>query len=148
MKVFVDTNVLVDIVCTREPFYENAKHIFTLAYEGHIDMVLSSLSYINAYYIGCRYKYSSDALIQALTSISEMSQISPLSSEEIKESLNMGWKDMEDAAQYKSAENYFCNCIVTRNKEDFSLSMLPVYTPEEFLAEFQDLIPHTPSYKR
>ena len=57
MKVFVDTNVLVDIVCTREPFYENAKHIFTLAYEGHIDMVLSSLSYINAYYIGCRYKY-------------------------------------------------------------------------------------------
>ncbi len=136
MKVFVDTNVLVDMICMRVPFYDDAKQIFSMAYECRIDMVLSSLSYINAYYIGRRYKFASKSLIHALTAISEMSQISPLSAGEIKEALNMGWKDVEDAAQYKSAENVFCKCIVTRNKEDYSLSELPVFTPKEFLEMF------------
>ena len=44
MKVFVDTNVLIDYLCKREPFFVPAKTIFALCYMGKIEIVMSSLS--------------------------------------------------------------------------------------------------------
>ena len=48
-----------------------------------------------------------------------------------QEMLSSDWKDYEDATQYATALKIEADCIVTRNKKDFSKSSLPVYTPGE-----------------
>lgn len=54
MKVFIDTNVLIDFVCSRQGFVEAAKTIFLMGHEGEIELILSSLSFVNCFYIGKR----------------------------------------------------------------------------------------------
>ena len=132
MKVFIDTNILVDLLCNRIPFNKEAKEIFTLAYEGKIDLVISSLSYINAYYIGKRYNYTPDDLVNALVNIAGMSSISIIDEYVIESALNAKWKDFEDAVQFFSAQNAECDCIVTRNAKDFNKSTIKVMEPSVF----------------
>ena len=56
------------------------------------------------------------------------------------EKINFKIKYYEDAAQYRSAVAVSADCIITRNKKDFSFSKLPVLTPDEFLRDrnFED----------
>lgn len=57
MRVFVDTNILVDLICLREGFAENAQKLFALGYMGKLNLQLSSLSLVNAMYICRKYSY-------------------------------------------------------------------------------------------
>lgn len=57
MKVFVDTNVLIDLVCSRAGFVENAQHLFALGYMRRITLMISSLSFVNTVYIARKYGY-------------------------------------------------------------------------------------------
>lgn len=52
MKVFVDTNILIDYVCRREPFFLPAKAIFAFGYLGKSQIAVSALSIVNSVYIG------------------------------------------------------------------------------------------------
>ena len=51
MKVFLDTNVLVDYLNKREPFFEDAASIIGICLSGQAKGVLSALSVVNAAYI-------------------------------------------------------------------------------------------------
>lgn len=135
MKVFLDTNVLIDYVCKRENFYERACILFDLAHTKQIEMSISTLSFINAYYVGLRYKRAADELRAGLLQIQTFVTVSNLDNEMLKKSLLQGVKDVEDAAQYYSALSVSADGIVTRNKKDFAFSSIPVYTPEELLAK-------------
>ena len=44
MKIFWDTNVLVDLLLVRRPFYESASTLLSLAEENNWDVIVSSLS--------------------------------------------------------------------------------------------------------
>ena len=131
MRVYIDTNVLVDFVCRRDLFFEPAKALFATGYTGKIKLLTSSLSILNAVYIG--HKYGSTQIKIKLESLSHFVEIADLTSDTVVSELTSGWKDYEDAVQNKSAIKSNADCIVTRNKSDFSLSSLPVYTVEEML---------------
>ena len=51
MRLFVDTNILVDFVCRREPFASDAKRLFAHGYIGDFELQTSALSFVNAMYI-------------------------------------------------------------------------------------------------
>ena len=131
MRVFIDTNVLIDYLCRREPFFLPAKSLFALCYMGKIDIVMSSLSIVNSLYIG--RKYHSDQLKQSLLGLSKIVYFADLSTPMVLETLQTDWLDYEDALQNATAVCEQCLCIVTRNKKDFVKSPLSVYTPEEML---------------
>ena len=57
MKVYVDTNILVDFVCNRQGFSEDAKKFFAHGYIGEYELMTSALSIVNAVYIGHKYKH-------------------------------------------------------------------------------------------
>ena len=132
MKVFVDTNILIDYLCKREPFFVPAKTIFALCYMGKIEIVISSLSIVNTLYIG--RKHDSTKLKQSLLRLSHIVSFMDLPSSMVLNTLQTEWSDYEDALQYATAQASESDCIITRNKSDYSLSTLPVYTPEELLA--------------
>lgn len=57
MRLLVDTNILVDFVCRREPFASDAKRLFAHGYIGDFELQTSALSFVNAMYIGQKYNH-------------------------------------------------------------------------------------------
>lgn len=133
MKVYVDTNILVDLVCSREPFVEQAQVLFYNACIGRFSLIASALSLVNTMYIGRKYGFSPTETAEALSRVAKIMDFVDLKGNVATWALTAGWKDYEDATQYKTAAIEMAECIVTRNKKDFALSHIPVYSIEELL---------------
>lgn len=136
MRVFVDTNVLVDFVCRREGCFEQAKRLFALGYIGKIQLLTLSLSVVNAVYIG--RKHGSCVIRERLKSLSQFISIVDLQGKVAVGALTSDWEDYEDATQEQSAILAGADCIVTRNVKDFARSSLPIVTPEELMAQLKE----------
>ena len=132
MTVFVDTNILIDLLCERESFVQSARMLFAYGYSGRLTLVVSSLSLVNAVYIARKYGYVD--VRERLDDITEFVEVVDLRKEVAKRALTCEWKDYEDAVQYMSAIKENADCIVTRNKKDFGKSVIPVYTIEELMS--------------
>lgn len=132
-RLFLDTNVLVDLICHREPYDKESKRLFALAFTNKICIGLSALSYINTVYIAKKYGFSTKKVIENLNRIACFTTITNLEENTIKDAMNCGWNDFEDAVQYHSSLPFAADYIITRNLKDFANSNIPVYTPAEFL---------------
>ena len=131
-RVFLDTNILIDILERREPYFLLSANILDLGYRGRVQLFATSLSFINTIYVS-RKTIGKDAALDKIRILRKTIEISPISAKEFDVALASGSKDIEDALQYASAKAAKCECIVTRNKKDFLQSEdLPICTPEEF----------------
>jgi len=135
MKVFVDTNVIIDFYDKRTDFYLPASQIFDLAKQGNIRIGVSTTSFVNAFYL-LRKSYNVEELYNLLDGLSKLCIITPSDEKVIKESLRLRRKDFEDTVQYESAKAVNADVIVTRNKKDFENLGANVMTPIEFLNDF------------
>ena len=131
-KVFIDTNVLIDFLGEREPFYDAAARIVSRADRKEIELMVSSLSYATASYILMRYN-PRELVLGKLKNFTPLCTVTNVGAEEVNLSLHSAFSDFEDALQYHSALKAEATVIITRNKKDFSYSSLPVYTPDEYL---------------
>ena len=133
MKIFLDTNVLIDYLNKREPFFAEASQVMDLCVSKHVEGVLSSLSVINAAYI-MRKAYPKDSLLLKISWLTEKFEVCPINKESIQRAANSRPSDFEDAVQYFSALQANADLIITRDAKGFIDFDLPVMTPEEFLA--------------
>ena len=132
MRAYVDTNILVDLVLSRQEFLPNAQRVFAIGYAGEAQLVVSALSFVNTVYLGRKYKFPMDDVLSKLRMIADFVDVADLSGQNVVDMLTSGWRDYEDATQYRSAIDEQADCIVTRNKKDFKAGTLPVLTPVEF----------------
>ena len=132
MRAYVDTNILVDLVLSRQEFLPDAQRVFALGYAGEAQLVVSALSFVNTVYLGRKYKFPMGDVLSKLRMIADFVDVADLSGQNVVDMLNSGWRDYEDATQHRSAIDEQADCIVTRNKKDFKASTLPVLTPLEF----------------
>lgn len=130
-KVFLDTNVVIDLLDKREPFWNDAVTLFTLAYKKNIVLYVSPLTYGTAAYL--LRKHGKAELKLLLENLRRLSKVTRVSDREVDNALASSFDDYEDALQYYSAMRERVDVIVTRNKKDFILSNIPVLTPDEFL---------------
>ena len=70
---------------------------------------------------------------RVLLVLSKCYSVVPIGEHAVNKALSAEWKDFEDSMQYYAAVDAACECIVTRNVKDFSLSEMPVYSPDDFL---------------
>lgn len=134
MKVFIDTNVFLDFIARRGEFYEPAATIVSLAYRDKIDLYVSALSFATASYVlEHHYKMELADIIEDFEEFITLCGITTINHETVKLAIDSVFEDFEDAMQHYSALLDGADCIVTRNKQDFEYSRLPVYTPTEFL---------------
>ena len=132
MKVFLDTNVVVDFCVQREEFFKPAAQIIDLAISGEIELVISSLTFINVAYI-VRKAFGKDIVFGKLQKLSELCNISEIDEHVIKSSIAKHSKDFEDCVQCFSAMKANSDLIITRNKNDFEDLPLKTMTPTEFI---------------
>lgn len=136
MRVFVDTNVLIDFVCQRGNFAEQANSLITLGFMGKVKLLTSALSYVTAMYVAHKYDYQN--VKESLISVSSFVEVLDLKSSTVIDMLSSDWKDYEDATQNQTAISSDADCIVTRNIKDFGDSSLPIYTVEDFLKLWEE----------
>ncbi|MDW8851457.1 PIN domain-containing protein [Flavobacterium sp. MMLR14_040] len=133
MNLFLDTNVLIDLIDKREPFYNDIAVIASMAENKEFKLAASSLSFVNTVYVVSR-NVEEKLVLEALKKLRIICEVSNIDEIVIDKSLISNFNDFEDAVQYFSALHHRSDIILTRNKKDFKNSEIPTMTPSEFLA--------------
>ena len=137
MKVFFDTNVLIDVLAKREPFYTDSASLWTLAERRAIEGLVSAISFTNIYYIVRRLSQLKQAR-RALVLLRDTFTPVACDADIIRRAIDAPFKDFEDAVQHMSAVQAGAACLVSRNPDHFSSAEeVPVLTPSEFLAAYE-----------
>lgn len=131
-KVFLDTNIIIDLLAQREPFYKDAQALFSLADQGQIELQISALSFANASYALSKYHQVATAK-KYLQQFKVLVSILPLDDKTIELALASEFQDIEDGFQYFTALTHGAQVIITRNKKDFKAAQLPVLNASEYL---------------
>lgn len=131
-KLFLDTNVMLDLLGEREPFYESSAKIATIADKGKIKLIVSALSYSTVFYLLSKFE-DNEVVKEKLRKFKVITGTSDLTDKIIDKGLASKFSDFEDALQYQCAINMDCNILITRNGKDFKESHIPVMTPDEYL---------------
>ena len=133
MNLFLDTNVLIDLIDKREPFYNDIAVIASMAENKDFKLAASSLSFVNTVYVVSK-NVEAKLVLEALKKLRIICEVSNIDEIVIDKSLISNFNDFEDAVQYFSALHHKSEIILTRNKKDFKNSEIPTMTPSEFLA--------------
>ncbi|NLJ10807.1 MAG: PIN domain-containing protein [Treponema sp.] len=132
-KVFIDSDIVLDLLCKRDPFYEYAAQIFTLSDMKHIELFTTALVFANVYYI-LRKTLGIEKAKELLRKLRLLIHIVPIEEKIIDLALNSTFSDVEDALQYFTAREHGIGMLVTRNIRDYKERDILVQSPQEFLA--------------
>lgn len=138
-RLFLDTNIVLDLLGERKPFYESAAKIASLSDKGKIELVVSALSYPTVFYILSKFE-DSQLVKEKLRKLKVIVETSDLTDKIIDKGLSSKFTDFEDALQYHCAVKMECNILITRNEKDFKASEIPVMTPDEYLMVLKDRV--------
>ncbi|HSV55827.1 MAG TPA: PIN domain-containing protein [Magnetospirillaceae bacterium] len=134
-KVFVDTDIVLDVITRREPFYVPAAQVFSLAAEKKIELYISPVLIANLFYI-LRKRIGKESAINAIRKLRILAKVAPVDEEIVDLVLSSGFKDMEDGFQYYSALKAGIPVLLTRNEKDFVGMEIAIMNCEEYLSAY------------
>lgn len=132
-KVFIDTNVLLDLLLERQPWVLQASILFSMADRKEIELLCCSLSFATATYLMQRLKYERKEIISKLSIAKSLCTVTTIDAHVIDRTLQSDFPDLEDAMQYYSALASNAEVILTRNMKDFATANILVQSPIEFI---------------
>jgi len=131
-RVFVDTDIIYDLLAKRDPFYLAAAQLFTLADEGKVQIYISALSLANLHYLISKQRTEEEAK-EILRKFKVLVHVAPLNDKIIDLALNSEFSDFEDAIQYYSALQNEIEVLLTRNLKDYKKAHITVLTAQDFI---------------
>ena len=139
MKVYFDTNIVIDILRHREPYYVNSNEIFMLAVDEKLDGIISTSAITDIYYLLRKQYADTQQIVGIVFDILEI--IKPVDTlvNDIFFAAELGFPDFEDAVITAIAQREKADFIITRNTKDFSGSTIEAVTPDLFLTRFKNL---------
>lgn len=137
MKLLVDTNVVLDVLLKREPFYENGAKVLKLSGREDVEEYVSASAITDIYYIAYRTMKDRVSVRKLLENLLKIVSVVAVSGEEINYALELEWEDFEDSVQYAVAQLNDMDGLVTRNVDDYKKSEITIYTPEQLLEQFK-----------
>ena len=135
-KVFINTDILLDVLSRREPFYHPAAELFSLLDNKKIDGLVSSLIFSNLFYILRKYSSRKTAL-QSLQKLKALVTVASVDDSIVSLALASDFNDFEDAIQYYTAVKNKAACLITRNIRDYKHPEIIVCSAEEFLKTYK-----------
>lgn len=135
MKIFLDTNILIDLLANRPPFTAEALEIFGLSEKGEIQLFTSTHAIATVHYI-LKKSVNENRLRHLLSVIAELVTVLDITQSIVKSSLKSAHRDFEDAIQIGCAESMgHINYIVSRNLKDFKTSSIPAISAKELFTK-------------
>jgi predicted nucleic acid-binding protein len=131
--VFIDSDVLLDVILNRVIFYTSSAQILSLPIETGFTLCTSVHTLLNIHYFAKKQLGAQEAK-QAVTLLTEQLQIISEDVSIVKQAIISDFKDFEDAVQYYAAKSAGADVIITRNIKDYKESTILVLTAEQFLS--------------
>lgn len=138
MKIYLDTNVILDVVLIRHPFFSDAQKILEWCEEKCICGYTSVLSFSNIAYIQRSRTPPRDRIPKLIALRSIITPVD-VTTDILDQALYSNFKDFKDAIQYFCARSCSADYLVTHNTEDFASAEMAVVTPEDFLSIYHSL---------
>lgn len=133
-KVFVDTDICLDVLTGRKPYHVMAERLFSLADLGKIEVHVSSLCFANIDYI-LTQQYKRKDSRQAIAKFKTLVNVLSVDDKIIELSIASNFNDFEDAIQYNTAIENNLQILITRNTKDFKKAKIKIMTPDVFMAK-------------
>ncbi len=130
MKILIDTNVILDVLCNRKEFVDDSLKVFKYCEANQITGCISALSVPNIVYI-MRKELDGEKVKEILTTLTSLFTVIDLRESDLTKAADMDFSDYEDALQSVCATRAKVNYIVTRNIKDFKNSTVPAIKPSE-----------------
>ena len=132
-KILIDTNVLLDYLLEREPFFEDAKKVILSCTEGNTKGCIAAHSISNMFFI-LRKDYTAKERREILSNLCTIFDVEGIDKAKLLSGLaNEKFSDFEDCLQMECAKSYGAEYIVTRNVSDYSVSDIKAILPNEYL---------------
>lgn len=135
MKLFIDTNVVLDLLQYREPWVNDTIILFQLAKEKEVELVVTDLTFVNVVYIAGK-NFDKKKLHETLVGLKKLVSVVPIGDACIEQALTGYFSDFEDATQYFAAKRERVDYILTRDENGFKMSDIPVMNVTDFLNNF------------
>ena len=132
-KLFLDTNIVIDLLSRRQPYYNESAALFSLADRSKVEISISSLTITNTSYI-LSQQLKTNKVKEILRKLRLVVNVLPLDDKIIGLALNDDtFTDLEDGFQYFTSVVHEQEIIITRNLKDYKTSLIPVMTAQQFL---------------
>lgn len=133
MKLFLDTNVVLDVIAGREPFLADSQAVLNLCERGKAEGFVSALTFCTVAYV-LRKNVAPGTMRKNLRIFRDILKPVDLSVSILDRAIDSSIADFEDAVQYFTAAYSDADYIITRNIKHFPQDHIPVLTPTAFLA--------------
>jgi predicted nucleic acid-binding protein len=135
-----DTNIVIDLLAKREPFWPAAAQLFDLAEQTKIDAYINSLTLVTVYYVlRSHYKIPHQQIIGAFQVLTSYVHVADVTANHVRQAMSSSFIDFEDGVMhYSAAELTNITAIVTRNTVDFAAAEIPVLTPNQWLDNYHN----------
>ncbi len=129
-RVFVDCDVILDLLLARQPHLSATVQLFMLFQNRKLEGCVSPLIFSNLFYI-LRKATSTPEAIEALEKLRRITRTLTVDDLIVDSALSSSFSDFEVAIHYFTAESHGAQAVVTRNKRDYKTANLPVFDAEE-----------------
>ncbi|MES2680019.1 MAG: PIN domain-containing protein [Bacteroidota bacterium] len=131
-KTFVDTDIVLDLLTARQPHYEYAATLFSLADGSSLKLHVSALTFANVNYILSK-QLSAVQTRKTLLKFKTLINVLPVNDKIIELALASDFQDFEDAIQYNTAIENGISTLLTRNLRDYKKAEIAVLTAQQYL---------------
>lgn len=132
-QVFIDTDVILDLLMERQPHFEPVLKLFLKIQNREVSAFTSPVVIANLFYILNRH-FDRKTAVQLLIKLTSLIKIPDCGERVIIQSLASDFKDFEDAIQYYTALAGNIPTLITRNVKDYKTAALTVITPLEYIS--------------
>jgi len=136
MKVFIDTNVILDVVISRKPFNAIAEQIFLLTAKEQLDTSITANSITDIYYFASKSTGDKSKAKEILRVLFSTFNIATIGFDDLSNALELQMNDFEDALLATCAKRSKADYIITRNIKDFVNSPVTAILPDDFISRF------------
>ncbi len=136
-KLFLDSDVLLDLLLDREPFSDDIAEIIENSLSSGVKLCVSPITVTNVNYIIEKFENQRKAEIQR-KKLLKIVQVEKVGQSIINKASNSKFKDFEDAVQYYCAKESGHQILITRNTKDYKESNLSILNPTEYLAKIKN----------
>lgn len=135
LKVIIDTNVILDVLAKREPFFSDSMKVLKLSELGTIQANITASCVTDIVYILKRHKTTQP--IEAVKNLLSIVPVRSVTAANVSKAFDLDFNDFEDALVAAVASSAKANYIITRNVKDFEHSPISAITPTDFLSLLQ-----------
>ena len=133
-RIFVDTNILLDVLLEREGYYYDALKIWANAENGNVEACIAAISLNNVHYVMRKLKSETTAMI-AVKILLRIFKVIPMDADILGLAVDFHDKDFEDDIQLQCALKAKCSQLFTRNPNHYDHSAIAVVPPSSFTVD-------------